>query len=232
MVAEVKRMTAGWKKADVPRLDAAAPKPQEKAVEKIISMPQAAQLQVYLGSLGIKRSDPDYYKLLVMDYILGTGPGFTDRLSSRLRDREGLAYVVTGNVTTTAGIQPGLFSCYIGTDPENFAKAKKLLLEEINRIRDEKVTETELTDAKTYLTGSKLLTFATNAGIAGQLLTIERYELGFTYLQDFMKAVNAVTADDVQAVAKKHIDPSKLVLVAAGAIDEKGQVIQPKKDEK
>src|SRR5262249_26574840 len=154
--------------------------------------PQSAQLQFYLGQLGIKRKDPDYYKLLVMDYVLGTGPGFTDRLSARLRDREGLGYTVNGNITNSAGVHRGMFTCYIGTEPENFAKVKKLFLEEINRIRDEKVTDTELKDAKNYLTGSKLLAFATNAGVAEQLLSIERYDLGFTYLKDFQKAVDAV----------------------------------------
>lgn len=231
MVGEVKRLTAGWKKADVPKVEAPAPKPQEKFVEKFVSMPQASQLQVFLGHVGIRRDDPDYYKLLVMDYVLGTGPGFTDRLSSRLRDREGLAYTVTGNVTSSAGIYPGTFTCYIGTDPRDFAKAKKLLLEEIERIRAEKVSPTELTDAKNYLTGSQLLQFGTNGGIAGQLVSVERYGLGFGYLRDFQKAVDAVTADDVQAVAKKHLDPSKLVLVAAGAIDQAGKPIAPKKDD-
>jgi len=226
MMAEVKRLTADWKKAEVPKLDAPAPKLADKGTEKIITMPQAVQVQLYLGHLGIKRDDPDYYKLLVMDYVFGTGPGFTDRLSSRLRDREGLGYTVTGNITTSASNQPGLFACYIGTDPQKFARAKKLFLEEINRIRDEKVSDTELEDAKTYLTGSKLLSFATNAGIATQLLSIERYDLGFTYLKDFQKAVNAVTADDVQAAAKKHIDPKRMVLVAAGAIDGEGKAIQ------
>ena len=50
-------------------------------------MPDAAQLQFHMGHVGITRRNPDYYKLLVMDYVLGTGPGFTDRLSARLRHR-------------------------------------------------------------------------------------------------------------------------------------------------
>ena len=63
--------------------------------------------------------------LLVMDYILGTGAGFTDRLSSRLRDREGLAYTVTANITSSASEEPGLFTCYIGTEAKNFARVKE-----------------------------------------------------------------------------------------------------------
>jgi zinc protease len=121
-----------------------------------------------------------------------------------------------------------VFTCYIGTAPENFAKAKKLLLEELNRIRDTKPTPTEVADAKTYLVGSRLLQFATSGGIAGQLLGIERYGLGFGYLDDFRKAVSAVTAEDVQAVARKHLHPDRMVLVAAGPVDRDGKVLKGK----
>src|SRR5213079_129676 len=108
-----------------------------RSTERIVSMPEAAQLHFLMGHVGIKRSNPDYYKLLVMDYVLGTGPGFTDRLSSRLRDREGLAYTVSANITSSANEEPGMFTCYIGTDPKNFERVKKSFLQEIKRIRAE-----------------------------------------------------------------------------------------------
>ena len=104
------------------------------------------------------------------------------------------------------------------------------LIEEIERVRKDKVTREELDDAKAYLTGSKLLDFATDAGIAAQLLGIERYGLGFDYLKDFERVVNAVTADDILEVAKKHLDTEKMVLVASGPIDDKGKVLERKKD--
>ena len=62
-----------------------------------------------------------------MDYVLGTGPGFTDRLSAHLRDRKGLAYTVNANITCSASDQPGLFTCYIGTYPDKFAVVKDLI---------------------------------------------------------------------------------------------------------
>src|SRR5262249_51823035 len=156
---------------------------------------------VFLGELGVRRDNPDYYKLLVMDYVLGTGPGFTDRLSSRLRDREGLAYTVSADITSSAGVEPGTFSAYIGTDNDNFAKVKRLFLEELNRIRDTEPSAQEVADAKAYLLGSRLLQFGSNEGIAAQLLAIERYKLGFNYLDDFEKAVAAVTPEEVREVA-------------------------------
>src|SRR5262249_34561104 len=157
MLAELKKLTADWKKAKLPELKLPEVTMPAKGTQKIITMPEAAQLHLLMGHPGIKRKNPDYYKLLVMDYIFGTGPGFTDRLSSRLRDREGLAYTVSASITSSAGSQPGTFTFYIGTDNNNFARVKKEFLEELTRLRDKPPTAAELADAKTYLTGSRLL---------------------------------------------------------------------------
>jgi zinc protease len=180
-------------------------------------------LHFFMGHPGIRRNDPDYYKLVVMDYVLGTGAGFTDRLSARLRDREGLGYTVSANITDSAGLEPGAFRCYIGTAPKNFALVKQLFLEEINRIRDEKPTAEEVADVKQYLLGNLPFRLTTSANVADELLYAERHGLGFGYLDDYRKAITAVTPEDVQAVAKKHIDPKRMVLVAVGAVNAKGQ---------
>jgi zinc protease len=232
LVAEITRLTADWKAGS-------PPKPQTPAVakpadfnQKILSMPQAVQLHFYMGQPGIRRDNPDYFKLLVMDYVLGTGPGFTDRLSARLRDREGLAYTVSANVSNSASEEPGVFQCYIGTDPENFERVKKEFLEELKRIRDEKPKAEEVEDAKKYLLGSLPFHFTTNNAIAGQLIAVERFGLGFDYLEKYRKAVSAVTPEDVQAVARKYIDPEHLVLVAAGAVDKAGKPLKKSTPEK
>jgi zinc protease len=219
IIEEVTRLTKDWKKSgfklgDLPEVTLPA-----EASQSILSMPSAAQLHFFMGHAGIRRSNPDYYKLLVLDYILGTGPGFTDRLSSRLRDREGLAYTVNATIASSAGRQPGMFAGYIGTDNDNFARVKKEFLEELNRIRDKKASAGEVEDAKTYLAGSLLLRLTTLSSIAEQLLAIERNHLGFNYLEQYRKGVLAVTPEDVQEVAKKYLHPDRMVIVAAGAVD-------------
>ena len=223
VIDEVIKLTKDWKKRDLPKLDLPQPKPQEKLTQKIIPMPTAAQVNVYMGHLGIARDNPDYYKLLVMDNILGVGTGFTDRLSSRLRDREGLAYTVTASITATAGEDVGVFSAFIGTRPEKFGKVKQDIIDEINRMRKEKPTATEVNEAKDYLLGTLAFRLATNEDLAGQLLLIERHHLGLDYLATFSKAVAAVTIDDVHAAAQKYLHPDKMVVVAAGPITEKGE---------
>jgi zinc protease len=219
----VTRRTATWNRAPLP-----ARTPPEVAFpdhfeQKIITMPQAAQLHFFMGHVGVRRDNPDYYKLLVLDYVLGTGPGFTDRLSSRLRDREGLAYTVRADITSTAGRQPGVFTCYIGTDNDNFARVKKEFLEELHRIRDERPGDREVADAKDYLLGNLLLQLTSDASIAAELLVIERHHLGFDYLEQFRRAVAAVTPQDVQDVARRYLRPGRMVLVAAGAVETDGR---------
>jgi zinc protease len=223
LIDEIKTLTADWKKTDLPKPKLPAVVMPGEFSEKIVSMPAAAQLHFYMGHPGIRRNNADYYKLLVMDYVLGTGPGFTDRLSSRLRDREGLAYTVSASITSSAGLEPGLFTCYVGTGAENLAKVKRLFLEELNRLRDETPAAEEVDDAKRYLLGNLPFRFTTSEGIAGQLLSAERFGLGLGYLDDYRRQVAAVTPADVQTMARTYLNPSKMVLVAVGAVDASGK---------
>ena len=229
IVAGIKKRSAEWKPITLPKLDLPAPPEPGKFSQSIITDPDAAQLTVYLGHLGIKRDNPDYYKLLVMDHVLGTGAGFTDRLSANLRDRQGLAYSVTARITGTAGDEPGTFTGYIGTFPDKFAEVKTGFLKEIKRIRDEVPDKEEVEDVKKYLTGTLAFSLTTCGQAADLLLAVDRYKLGADYLNDYRKAVEAVTPEDVRAVARKYLDPDKLVLVAAGAVDAEGKPLSAKK---
>jgi zinc protease len=228
ITAEIAKRTANWKA--VPKgLDAIpAPPAIEQPPTKIVTDPEASQTHVLVGHLGITRDDPDYYTLLVMDNVLGTGPGFTDRLSSTLRDRQGLAYTVNASISSSADEQRGLFLGYIGTFPDKYVWVRDGFLKEINRIRDEPATEQEVDDAKKYLLGSLPFRLNSNAAIAGQLLVAERNKLGFGLLDDFRKKVSAVTVADVQAAARKHLDPKKLAIVAVGPIQENGKPVEKK----
>lgn len=229
MIELIKKKTAEWKPMDLPALPKIDVPMPEKLIQKIFTDPDAAQLHVYLGHPGVKRDNPDYYKLLVMDNVLGTGPGFTDRLSANLRDRQGLAYTVNAQIASSASDQVGTFTGYIGTFPDKFTWVRDGFLKEIRKLRDEEPTSQEVDDAKKYLTGSLAFKTIHNEEVAGLLLSLDKYGLGLNYLEDYKKAVNAVTSKDVQAVAKKYLDPDKLIVVAVGAIDAEGKSIHQKK---
>jgi len=200
--------------------------PRPKASKTFISLPGSAQLQFFMGHTGITRDHPDFHALLVMDHVLGTGPGFTDRLSGRLRDREGLAYTVRAEICSSSDLLPGIFACYIGTDSKNLERVEAEFLEEIVRLRKELATKDEVEDAKSYLLGSLPFRYDGSTALVEQLLFVDRFGWKEDHLEQFRKAVGEVTPEMVRAVAQKHILPEKLHLIAAGAIDKNGKPLK------
>jgi zinc protease len=176
------------------------------------------QVHVYLGHIGITRNDPDYAALVVMDHILGTGPGFTNRISRILRDELGLAYSVNASIHSTAGLLPGMFTAYIGTSPQHVKTAVQGFVREIRRIQDEPVGAEELDLAKSYLIGSFPLGFERAARRASYMVSSELHAFPPDNLERLLRAFAAVDAEDVQRVARKHLHPDASCLVAAGPI--------------
>lgn len=174
------------------------------------------QVNLYVGHLGIRRSNPDYYALSVLDVILGSAPGFTSRIPKRLRDEQGLAYSTFANITPSAGLDPGRFVAYIGTSPENRRRAIEGIFREIRALVAERVSEEELLDARRYLTGSFVFHFQTNSQIARFMIQAERYGLGFEYLEQYPQRIAAVTVDDVARVAATYLHPEASTLVVVG----------------
>ena len=190
---------------------------------KFITMP-AQQLNIYLGHLGVTRTNPDYYALQVLDTILGGGAGFTARIPQRLRDELGLAYTTFASITMTAGADVGRFVAFIGTSPENMKLAVDGLLNEIRRIIEEPVTEQELQDAKDYLTGSFVFAFESSPQIARFLVHAEVYGLGFDYIEKYPQYIRTVTVDDISRVARKYLDNENYTLVVVGPVAESGDL--------
>jgi len=179
---------------------------------------ERAQVHVHLGHLGIRRADPDYAALVVLDHVLGTGPGFTNRISKKLRDELGLAYTVHAAIHSSAGILPGTFAAYIGTSPQHVATAIEGFRAEIRRIQDELVGEDELRVAKDYLVGSFVLSFQRAGRRASYLISAERHGLPEDNLLRLPAEFAAVTREDLRRVARAHFHPDACCVVAAGPI--------------
>jgi zinc protease len=180
------------------------------------------QVNIFMGHVGIRRTNPDYYALLVLDTILGSSPGFTSRIPRILRDQQGLAYHTFSNITATSGLDPGRFVAYIGTAPQNLERAIAGLRNEIERIVREPVSRPELATAKAYLTGNFVFDFQTNAQVAHFLIDAEIYGLGFDYLQKYPELISSVTIKDVSRVAKEYIRPDSLTTVVVGPETKRG----------
>ncbi len=193
-----------------------APEMPKKSVSTHLPM-EREQVHVFLGHPGVRRNNPDFYALSVMDHILGSGPGFTSRITRKLRDDMGLCYTVHAAATSGAGLEPGIVSAYIGTSPEHRQKAIDGFIKEIKTIRDTLPTEDELADVKAYLTGSFVFGLERNSNLVGYAIRAKRYGLGYGYIHEFPGLIKAITLEDVQAAAQKHLDPARLVTVSAGA---------------
>jgi zinc protease len=183
-----------------------------------VDHPEKDQVVVRLQTIGITRYNPDYLPLLVMDGILGTSPGFTDRFSKVLRDQMGLAYSAGANITGGSGHYPGAFFGYIGTRPENVELSIKTMYRLIDEIRTQPVSDEELATAGDYLKGKFVFDLETTGQLAGMLVRMERFNLGFDYLVKFVEGIDAVTPAEIQRVANKYLVPEQMVEVLCGPI--------------
>jgi zinc protease len=209
IVPLLNRYFKGWKQSERALPASIEPPRIEKNIVRKIHK-DITQANIAMGHLGISRSNPDYYAVMIMNYILGGG-GFSSRLMDSIRDNKGLAYDVHSAVVALK--EPGSFEITIQTKNESANEVIAESLKEVGRIRSELVAEKELADAKAYLTGSFPLRMDTSAKIAGILVSIELYDLGLDYPQKYAGIINSVTREGILRVAKKYLHPDRMVIV-------------------
>ncbi len=205
----------GWKRSDQPLPVSVPPSVIEKTVVRKIDK-NITQANIDMGNIGISRENPDFYAVMIMNYILGGG-GFSSRLMDNIRDNKGLAYDV--HSVFSAQKEPGAFSVSIQTKNESANEVIAETLKEIRRIQTETVSDKELADAKAYFTGSFPLKMDTYSKIAGILTSIEIYNLGLDYPQKYSVLINAVTREDIKRVAKQYLHPDSLVIVVVANLE-------------
>ncbi|KAF0144191.1 MAG: hypothetical protein FD156_2007 [Nitrospirae bacterium] len=205
----MKKYLASWKAAVVPEKKI-NPMPEEKTKKVVKIEKDVTQANVILGHLGVSRDNPDYYAISVMNYILGGG-GFSSRLMQKIRDEMGLAYDVHSFFVPNK--ERGVFQAGVQTKNESANTAIGEILRQMEKIREEKVSDQELADAKAYLTGSFPRRLDTSRKIADFLASVEFYNLGKDYVEKYPSYINAVTKEDVLRVAQKYLDPENFVLV-------------------
>jgi len=190
--------------------------PDVKKRHTVIIDKELTQANIMLGHLGVSRSDPDYYAVSVMNYILGGG-GFASRLMQNVREEKGLAYDISSffNANKTGGA----FEVSLQTKNESANRAIEEILKEIIKIRSEPVSDRELSDAKAFLTGSFPMRIETGERIANFLVAVEYHGLGMGYVDEYPAYINSVTKEALLRVAKKYLDPENYILVVVA--DEK-----------
>lgn len=174
------------------------------------------QSAIAFGHGGVKRDHPDFYAALVMNHILGGG-SFTSRLYQEVREKRGLAYSVGTGLYAMDGA--GLIVGSAGTENGRVGETLGVVHDEWWRMMKGDISQSELDDAKTYLTGAFPLTFTSTGKIANVLVSMQLDNLGMDYLDKRAELIGQVTLDDVKRVAAKYLHPERLDIVVVGRPD-------------
>jgi len=188
------------------------PGPQSPGVY-VIDKP-FAQATIHMGAPGVKRPDPDYYRLIVASYIFGDG-GFTSRLMERVRSNEGLAYGIDSDVGSDY-YRKSTVSVSLQTKVETAAYAVKLVLSEMKRMAKEGVTDEELQRAKDGLIKSLPATFDTPSATAHIFAQGEIWHRSPDHFTEYINTITKMTKAEVETAFRKYFNPDSMRIVVVG----------------
>ena len=212
IMPKLEKAFGSWEKGDVPATTIpAAPSPGESKIY-LIDRPGSVQTVLQLGTLGIERTSPDYFGVLLADRVLGGGP--SGRLFLNLREDKGYTYGAYSGFGGSKFRGTWVSSSEVRTDVTE--GAMKEFMYELNRLRNDKVPADELANAKRAIVGSFALSLEQPQSLLQNIITQKLYNLPADYWDTYPQKVDAITAEDVQRVAQKYIDLGHLQVVAVG----------------
>ena len=188
-----------------------APSSSPRAVHLIVK-PDAPQSEIRLAHPGVPRVHPDYFRIVVMNAVLGGL--FSSRINLNLRERNAFTYGARSDFTWRRGAGPFVISTAVASDVT--AAAARETLGEIERMRREPISDEELTLATSYLAGVFPIRYETTSAIASALANLVIYQLDEDYFDTYRANVRAVTASDVLEAAQRHVRPERLRMVVVG----------------
>lgn len=213
-VEEVEKFFGAWQVAGQKEAHAL---PSAKLIKKTIkthyAIAEKAQSDLVMGTFAPTRKSDDYMAASLGNSALGQF-GMMGRIGNVVREKSGLAYYAYSSLNS--GIGPGSWEVNAGVNPTNLNKAIDLIEKELRKFVKQGVTKQELEDNQANYVGRLPLSLESNGGVVNAILNIYRYDLGMDYYQRYESLVRNVTRDDVVEVARKYIDPDKLVISTAG----------------
>lgn len=208
----IEKAFGDWQKADVPATTIPAAPPQSVARIFLIDRPGSVQTVIQLGTLGIERTSPDYFAVLLANRVLGGGP--TGRLFLNLREDKGYTYGAYSSFGGSKYRGTWTASSEVRTDVTE--GAMKEFMWELERLRTQPVTDEELANAKRAIVGSFALSLESPPTLLGNIVTQKLYNLPADYWDTYPQKVDAITAADIQRVAQQYLDKEHLQVVAVG----------------
>jgi predicted Zn-dependent peptidase len=221
IMPKIEKAFGDWQKGDVPAATIPAAPAQGESRIYLIDRPGSVQTVLQLGTLGIERTSPDYFAVLLADRVLGGGP--SGRLFLNLREAKGYTYGAYSNFGGTKFRGTWVSSSEVRTDVTE--GAMKEFMYELNRLRNDKVEADELENAKRAIIGSFALSLEQPQSLLQNIITQKLYNLPADYWDTYPQKVSAITADDVQRVAQKYIDLGHLQIVAVGDASKAREVL-------
>jgi zinc protease len=201
----------GWKSGTIPSRVISEPKQVADRSIVLIDKPGAAQSEIRIGRIGAPRLTDDYFAIIVMNTILGGS--FTSRLNNNLREQHGYTYGAGSYFDFR--VLPGPFLAYSAVQTAVTDKALGEFMKELNGIL-QPVQDADVERAKNYVALSFPGDFQTVGQIAHQLVQLVAYGLPDDYFNTYVGRILAVTKQDVERVAKKYIDPTKIAIIVCG----------------
>ncbi len=217
MIEKIEKAFKGWQKVNLDLPEAPKVQYEFRKTVNVVRKDDVNQSNVYLGHIGGLMNDPDYFALIVMNRILGGG--FTGRLFKNVRSREGLAYSVFGAYSANYEY-PGEFYVGCQTKSQSTVHAIRAMIKEVQKMQEAEVTDEELALAKDSFLNSFVFNFDTKGEIVNRLMTYEYFGYPADFLQKTRQSVEKVTKADVLRVAKKHLQPDKVQILAVGRPDD------------
>jgi predicted Zn-dependent peptidase len=212
IMPKLEKAFGDWQRGDVPTVSIPPAPAQTDSRIYLIDRPGSVQTVLQLGTLGIERTSPDYFAVLLADRVLGGGP--SGRLFLNLREDKGYTYGAYSNFGGSKFRGTWISSSEVRTDVTE--GAMKEFMYELNRLRNETVPAEELDNAKRAIIGSFALSLEQPATLLQNIITQKLYNLPADYWDTYPQHVAAITAADVQRVAQKYIDLGHLQVVAVG----------------
>jgi zinc protease len=221
MMPKLERVFGDWQRGNVTAPTLPPIPAQSETKIHLINRPGSVQTVFQIGSLGIERADPDYVAMAVMNRILGNGP--SSRLFLNIREDKGYTYSVGSGFS--AGKYRGTFTASSPVRTEVTEGTIREFMNEFKRIRNEKVSATELDNAKHAIVGSFALSLENPQALLNNIITQKLYNLPANYWDTYPQKVEAITMDDVQRVAQKYIDINHMQIVAVGDASKTREVL-------
>ena len=212
IVPRLETLFSQWEKGAELKSDFPAPPERTKRSAYLIDRHGSAQSNIVIANSGITRTSPDYFPMLLMHTVLGATA--SSRLFMNLREEKGYTYGAYSNLD--ARRSAGTFRATAEVRTAVTGDSLKEFFFELNRIRTEPVSEKEIADAKSYLTGVFPIRLETQEGLIDQLVQIKMLNLPGDYLQTYRDRVQAVSIDDIQRVAERYVKPDEAALIVVG----------------